>query len=418
MLRRFIIAESEADFTSHAGLGLIGMALECYTDLAADGAAVGPLRRDAISHRDVLSCYVAMLCLGKSDFEAINGFREDAFFHEALGLEQVPSEGTLRQRMDAHAEAFRPLVETAAVDFLRNVGAPITPLANGLVPLDCDVTPLDNGKTRKEGVSRTYKGCDGFAPMAAYLGQAGWCLELEMREGSQHCQKGTPEFLATGARPSAQPDRTRSAAALDSDSNDALDNIAVVEAHNEQHPDAPPVDYVIKWNPRQESREQWLAYAQEHGEWDEPRPGKRVATFTLMVKREDADHAYALRRVMRVTERTIDKHGQHLLVPEIEIEGWWTSLWTDPEDIIALYADHGTSEQFHSELKTDLDIERLPSGKFATNALVLAGAQLADNLLRWIGLRGLLGPDAPVRHKAKRRRLRTVMQERLIRPLG
>ena len=410
MLRRFIIAESEADFTSHAGLGLIGMALERYTDLAADGAAVGPLRRDAISHRDVLSCYVAMLCLGKSDFEAINGFREDAFFHEALGLEQVPSEGTLRQRMDAHAEAFRPLVETAAVDFLRNVGAPITPLANGLVPLDCDVTPLDNGKTRKEGVSRTYKGCDGFAPMAAYLGQAGWCLELEMREGSQHCQKGTPEFLQRVLA------RARSLTArglllrLDS-GNDALDNIAVVEAHNEQHPDAPPVDYVIKWNPRQESREQWLAYAQEHGEWDEPRPGKRVATFTLMVKREDADYAYALRRVMRVTERTIDKHGQHLLVPEIEIEGWWTSLWTDPEDIIALYADHGTSEQFHSELKTDLDIERLPSGKFATNALVLACAQLAYNLLRWIGLRGLLGPDAPVRHKAKRRRLRTVMQE-------
>ena len=30
---------------------------------------------------------------------------------------------------------------------------------------------------------------------------------------------------------------------------------------------------------------------------------------------------------------------------------------------------HGTSEQFHSEFKTDLDIEQLPSGKFATNAL-------------------------------------------------
>jgi hypothetical protein len=42
---------------------------------------------------------------------------------------------------------------------------------------------------------------------------------------------------------------------------------------------------------------------------------------------------------------------------------------------------------------------------------VLACAQLAYNLLRWIGLSALLGPDAPVRHKAKRRRLRTVMQE-------
>jgi hypothetical protein len=32
--------------------------------------------------------------------------------------------------------------------------------------------------------------------------------------------------------------------------------------------------------------------------------------------------------------------------------------------------------------ETDLDVERLPSGKFATNALVLACAQLAYYLLR------------------------------------
>ena len=31
--------------------------------------------------------------------------------------------------------------------------------------------------------------------------------------------------------------------------------------------------------------------------------------------------------------------------------------------------------------------------------------------LRWIGQNGLLGRDAPLRHKAKRRRIRTVMQE-------
>jgi hypothetical protein len=167
----------------------------------------------------------------------------------------------------------------------------------------------------------------------------------------------------------------------------------------------------MKWNPRQDSREQWLAHAEEHAEWVEPRPGKRVATFAVIVNREDADYAYSLRRVMRVIERTIDKHGQHLLVPEIEIEGWWTSLWSNPEDIIALYADHGTSEQFHSEFKTDLDIERLPSGKFATNAVVLACAALAYNILRWLGQNGLLGPDAPPRHRAKRRRIRTVMQE-------
>jgi hypothetical protein len=49
----------------------------------------------------------------------------------------------------------------------------VTPLANGLVALDADTTPLDNGGSRKEGVSHTDKHHDGFTPMAAYLGQEG-----------------------------------------------------------------------------------------------------------------------------------------------------------------------------------------------------------------------------------------------------
>ena len=37
------------------------------------------------------------------------------------------------------------------------------------------------------------------------------------------------------------------------------------------------------------------------------------------------------------------------------------------------------------------------------------------NILRLMGQRGLLGEDAPVRHSAKRRRLKTAMQELIYR---
>lgn len=409
-MRRLIIAKSTADFTSHAGLGLIGIAIRQRTDLAADAGAVAPVRRDAMPHGDMLASYIALLCLGKSDFEAIDAFRGDPYFVEALGLGQVPSAATLRQRLDAHAAGFKDAVIGAGIEFLRRSQAPITPLANGLVALDADVTPMNNAKTKKEGVSLTYKGEDGFAPMAAYLGQEGYCLELELRAGSQHCQKGTPDLLIRvlerARRLTAAPLLVR----LDS-GNDAIENIATLAAHEEQHPRAAPVHYLIKWNPRRESSADWLAYAEQHGDWSTPRPGKRVALFEVRETRTYGGYDYDLRRVMRVTERTIDKRGQHLLVPDVEIEGWWTSLELDEETIIALYADHATSEQFHSEFKTDLDVERLPSGKFATNALILACAMLAYNILRWIGQTGLLGPDAPPRAAAKRRRLRTVMQE-------
>ena len=78
-LRRFIITESEADLTSHEGLGLIGMAINERTDLGTDAEALSPLCSDAMPHATILSSYIALLCLGKSDFEAINGFREDSY---------------------------------------------------------------------------------------------------------------------------------------------------------------------------------------------------------------------------------------------------------------------------------------------------------------------------------------------------
>ena len=107
------------------------MALSERTNLAAETEAVSPLRSDAVSHASILACYVAVLCLGKSDFEAINGFREDAYFAESLGLQRVPSEGILRQRMDAFAADYKAAVENAAIEFLRCSGARLTALDNG-----------------------------------------------------------------------------------------------------------------------------------------------------------------------------------------------------------------------------------------------------------------------------------------------
>ena len=104
-------------------------------------------------------------------------------------------------------------------------------------------------------------------------------------------------------------------------------------------------------------------------------------------------------------------------MPDYQLDGWTTSVpqRLDGQAIINLYADHGTHEQFHAEFKTDLDLCRLPSGKFGTNALVGQSATFTMNILRLMGQGGLLGPDAPISHAAKRPRLKTVMQDLIYR---
>lgn len=64
-----------------------------------------------------------------------------------------------------------------------------------IYPLISIFLPLTNSSTKKEGESLTYKGTDGYAPIFPYLGQEGYGINVELREGSVHCQNGTYEFL-------------------------------------------------------------------------------------------------------------------------------------------------------------------------------------------------------------------------------
>ena len=377
-MKRLIIEQSDDEFyTSHSGLALAGACINRHSDL---GRQVGRLSRGSgqIADIDILRSYLGLLCLGKSDFQAITGMRDDDFFQQALSICRLPSAERLRQRLDEGAAA-------------------------GLVPLDVDVFPQDNSNTRKEGVSRTYKNFDGYAPIAAYLGMEGWCLEIELRPGSQHGQAGFVVFIQRVLKAAHVLIEQEILVRLDS-AHDAVETREVLASTEN-------VRFLIKWNPRNSNVRAWSDRVFNEGKVTTPRAGKRVGLLVVDEPMQVNGAAYPCKRIVRVTQRTTDRHGQLLLTPEVTLEGWWTDLDMEPEQVIALYRDHATSEQFHSEFKTDLDLERLPSGKFATNALVMALGAFAYNILRAIGQMGLLGQFAPIRHPAKRRRIRTVIQE-------
>jgi hypothetical protein len=118
--------------------------------------------------------------------------------------------------------------------------------------------------------------------------------------------------------------------------------------------------------------------------------------------------------VFEVVERSILADGTTLLLPKVEVATWWTSLEKDSEEqVIGLYRQHGTSEQFHSEFKGELGLERLPSGKFDTNTTVMLAGMLAYNILRRIGADALALPAGlvPLRREIARRRVRKVIQD-------
>jgi hypothetical protein len=420
-MRRIEVKQLDYDLTPVGGLALVGHYLKALGPQWAKLDEALPVR-SGVRNSDVVRSYLGLLVQGKSDFDAIEGVRGDKFYKEALGIGQLPSSPTLRQRMDAQAAAMFEHVPGLIEQLLRSQRPDYGLLACGWLPLDVDTFAMDNSGTAKEGVGRTYAGVDGYCPLAAYLGAHGLCLELALRPGVQHSARETDfnleRVIPMAQRLSAAGPKAPLLARLDSGFDSAALMRSIEACNPSNQAGQPQVDWLIKWNPRSIDKAAVLARreADTQTQWQQPREGKRLTVWEEAVSVEGITRP--VRRIYRLVERTIERCGQQLLMPEIELEGWTTSLKAEPFDaqaIIALYADHGTHEQFHAEFKTDLDLVRLPSGKFDTNYLVCQLAALAMDILRLMGQRGLLGPDAPVRHGAKRRRIKTVIQELIYR---
>lgn len=361
-----------------------------------------------IKNGDILLTYIGLLTMGRTSYDDVHELDDDPDFYKyALGITRsIPSAETLRQRMDDIGSSIRPYILAENIRMLKANGIVPGKLPNGFVPVDLDVTPFDNSKTQKQGVSRTYKGYDGYAPIMAYIGTEGYLVNCELREGKQHCQKHTPEFLRETIRMCRELTDEPLLIRLDS-GNDAAENIGILVESG--------CYFIIKRNLRKESREDWLKMAQENSlDTESPREGKTVYIGSdwkpVSYPCGDGEQkTITLRTGYEVINRTIDKYGQFLLTGDIEVNTFWTNLGLTDREVIGLYHAHGECEQFHSEIKTDMDVERLPSGKFETNELVLELTILAYNILRMIGQESIGRKGTATKRRVRRRRLRTVI---------
>jgi hypothetical protein len=410
---RFKIELTDDFISSNSGLVFVGEALQHlgFDKGLSNLSCIKAMKK--IPTTDILRAYLGILCTGKNSFESIDDYKDDHYFRKALGLKYIPSKETLRQRLE---ELSLPELESGLKTFnskmLKRFGEFETALGTDMVPVDFDVTPMDNSKSHKEGVSNTYKQFMGYAPMMTYIGGTGYMLNNQFREGKAHSNcKGTCEYICETIKLARSITSAILLARFDS-GNDSAENIAEISGHENVH-------YLIKQNFRREDQTQYIYFAKGMASVKEtPRPGKTVyyasRKINLQFKQDNGQIIEVeTRQVLRLIERTIDKHGHGLLMPDMELDAWFTDLSGNysEQDVIALYADHGTSEQFHSEFKTDMDMERLPSGKFNTNSLVMILGMLAFNLLRIIGQQSLKTGLIKRKRSVQRIRIRKVLQD-------
>ena len=151
---QFLLSETDDVLVSHSGLALAGALLQ-GTPLVERLSAieVEGSKRPALPHGEVLVSMIGLLCLGKSDYADIEAFRHETFFATALGLRRLPSEETLRQRLDQLGSAPLPVLHEESADMIARHAPSLVPCHRQYIPLDVDVSPFDNSGTKKEWIT-------------------------------------------------------------------------------------------------------------------------------------------------------------------------------------------------------------------------------------------------------------------------
>ena len=95
-MRQMLVKQLDYDLTPVAGLALVGHYLKAVSPVLSRLDAALPIR-GGVSNGDICRAYLGLLVQGKSDFDAIENFRGDAFFKQARSGVIALSRGSRRR---------------------------------------------------------------------------------------------------------------------------------------------------------------------------------------------------------------------------------------------------------------------------------------------------------------------------------
>ena len=334
---------------------------------------------------------------------------------------KVPSKETLRQRIDRIASDNNFALDAIMkwnFKLLKAFASPLCIKDTQMIPVDFDVTVMDNTGSHKEGVEQSYHpNKKGFAPMMTNIGSQGYLLNHEFRKGNAHSNcEGTYEYILRSMDLARRlcPDQTL-LARFDSGNDSEKNIVGLSQLANTYY----LIKHHIKGRNASATKATLIDYVLQNHSSKEVVDNNTIRYFAeqvSLVGMYDENNKFIekeCRKILSVVQINNDLNtGQPLLIPHLSLHQWRSNLPKSKfsaQQIIQLYKDHATSEQFHSEFKSDLDIERLPSSKYKTNELIVALAQIAFNLIRIIGNQALSSRLLNARQNKIRLRIRTIL---------
>jgi len=99
------VQQGSEEINSIGGISLIGGLFNSLKNFkTVDSMQMANVKTGTIKHSGILKTIAGLFSLGKNDYADVTPFHDDMFFRDCLKLSAVPSEETLRQRLDDLAQ--------------------------------------------------------------------------------------------------------------------------------------------------------------------------------------------------------------------------------------------------------------------------------------------------------------------------
>ena len=361
---RFKVESTAAKITPRAGVVLVDRMAEALGVRASLDERLRHLKRRRRGYRvsDKVLDLVHLLVAGGRALSDLRVLRDDEALRGALGREPrgLPS----------------AMAGSTAVEFLAQLGAheieQLSRIAGGVArdtlhlsrrpvaTLDVDATFVE---AHKAEARMSYHGEPGYYPMLGFVAETEGCLLGEFRDGNVSPSAGALPFLQqlVGRLP-----RTVKRIRLRSDS--AWFNHAVLEWADERG-----IEFAVTAEKNRHMLD--VIEAIRPAAWavfdDEPTEQIAESVYSFEQGRR-AWRLIVLRQPMRQLELFADLYEYHVVI---------TNMAWDARRLVRWHRERATSENWIKELKDGFGLERLPSGRFESNAAFMQIVALAYNLV-------------------------------------
>jgi hypothetical protein len=325
-------------------------------------------------HGVMVLLLVVHLLLGYRELRDIRYYQDDPLVRRILGLTRLPDASTLSRALastdQASAQQLRRLCRQLVLERLARLGL-------NRITVDFDGSVLSTGRFAEGsavGFNRKKKGQRSYYPLFCTLAQTGQIVDVWHRPGNVHDSNGARAFILEciqeirAVAPQAVIE-TRMDSAFFSD-----EIVRLLEAEGVEYSISVPFERFAKLKRLIEARRQWwrhsgrMAYFEK--QW-KPAKWTRRARFVFVRQRN---------KVQSKEPVQLD-----LFVPfawGYDFKVIVTNKRIRAGKLLAFHNGRGSQEGVFAELKTDSQLEYVPTRTLSGNQIYLLSAVLAHNLSR------------------------------------